>query len=103
MGSARGMTHRWVDVDRLRLHCVEAGTGPLVVLLHGFPEFWYAWRHQIPALADAGYRVVAPDLPGYNTSDKPPRVPRLPTPAAGPGRGRPDHGPGRRLGRGRRA
>jgi epoxide hydrolase 4 len=57
---------------RLRLHCVEAGTGPLVVLLHGFPEFWYAWRHQIPALADAGYRVVAPDLPGYNTSDKPP-------------------------------
>jgi hypothetical protein len=45
-----------------------------VVLLHGFPEFWYAWRHQIPALADAGYRVVAPDLPGYNTSDKPPRV-----------------------------
>jgi pimeloyl-ACP methyl ester carboxylesterase len=45
-----------------------------VVLLHGFPEFWYAWRHQLPALADAGYRVVAPDLPGYNTSDKPPRV-----------------------------
>jgi pimeloyl-ACP methyl ester carboxylesterase len=39
-----------------------------------FPEFWYAWRHQIPALADAGYRVVAPDLAGYNTSDKPPRV-----------------------------
>src|SRR5215211_71816 len=74
MGSARGMTHRWVDVGRLRLHCVEAGTGPLVVLLHGFPEFWYAWRHQLPALADAGYRVVAPDPPGYNTSDKPPRV-----------------------------
>src|SRR5215217_4691096 len=74
MGSARGMTHRWIDVGRLRLHCVEAGTGPLVVLLHGFPEFWYAWRHQLPALADAGYRVVAPDLPGYNTSDKPPRV-----------------------------
>jgi pimeloyl-ACP methyl ester carboxylesterase len=46
----------------------------LVVLLHGFPEFWYAWRHQIPALADAGYRVVAPNLRGYNTSDKPPRV-----------------------------
>ena len=68
------MTHRWVDVGGLRLHCVEAGTGPLVVLLHGFPEFWYAWRHQLPALASAGYRVVAPDLPGYNTSDKPPRV-----------------------------
>ena len=74
MGSARGMAHRWVDVQGLRLHCVEAGAGPLVVLLHGFPEFWYAWRHQIPALADAGYRVVAPDLRGYNTSDKPPRV-----------------------------
>jgi epoxide hydrolase 4 len=74
MGSARGITHRWIDVGGLRLHCVEAGAGPLVVLLHGFPEFWYAWRHQLPALADAGYRVVAPDLPGYNTSDKPPRV-----------------------------
>src|SRR5512132_1806324 len=68
------MAHRWVDVGGLRLHCVQAGAGPLVVLLHGFPEFWYAWRHQIPALADAGYRVVAPDLPGYNTSDRPRRV-----------------------------
>ena len=47
---------------------------PLVVLLHGFPGFWYAWRHQIAALANAGYRVVVPDLPGYNTSVKPPRV-----------------------------
>jgi pimeloyl-ACP methyl ester carboxylesterase len=74
MGSARGMAHRWIDIHGLRLHCVEAGTGPLVMLLHGFPEFWYAWRHQLPALADAGYRVVAPDLPGYNTSDKPPRL-----------------------------
>jgi epoxide hydrolase 4 len=62
------MAHRWVDVGGLHLHCVEAGTGPLVMLLHGFPEFWYAWRHQLPALVDAGYRVVAPDLPGYNTS-----------------------------------
>jgi epoxide hydrolase 4 len=68
------MAHRWVDVAGLRLHCVEAGAGPLVVLLHGFPEFWYAWRHQIPALAAAGFRVVAPDLRGYNASDKPPRV-----------------------------
>jgi pimeloyl-ACP methyl ester carboxylesterase len=72
--STRGMAHRWVDAGGLRLHCVEAGTGPLVLLLHGFPEFWYAWRRQIPVLADAGFRVVAPDLPGYNTSDKPPRV-----------------------------
>jgi pimeloyl-ACP methyl ester carboxylesterase len=53
---------------------VEAGSGPLVVLLHGFPEFWYSWRHQIPALAAAGYRVVAPDLRGYNLSEKPPGV-----------------------------
>ena len=52
----------------------RTGTGPLVVLLHGFPEFWYAWRHQIPVLAAAGFRVVVPDLPGYNTSDKPRRV-----------------------------
>src|SRR5829696_83120 len=72
--STRGMTHRWVDVHGLRLHCVEAGAGPLVLLLHGFPEFWYAWRHQIPALAAAGYRVVAPDMRGYNTSAKPPGV-----------------------------
>src|SRR5690348_3753826 len=52
---------------------VEAGAGPLVVLLHGFPEFWWAWRHQIVDLADAGFRVVAPDLRGYGASDKPPR------------------------------
>ena len=56
----------------IRLHYVEAGEGPLVVLLHGFPEFWYGWRHQIPALAQAGFRVVAPDMRGYNLSDKPP-------------------------------
>lgn len=54
-----------------RLHYVEEGTGPCVVLLHGFPEFWYSWRHQIPALAAAGYRAVAPDLRGYNLSHKP--------------------------------
>lgn len=63
--------HRFADLDGLRLHYVEAGSGPLVVLLHGFPEFWYSWRHQIPALAQAGFRVLAPDLRGYNLSDKP--------------------------------
>src|SRR5262249_2077021 len=52
------------------LHCVVDGAGPLVVLLHGFPECWYSWRHQIPALAPR-FRVVAPDLRGYNESDKP--------------------------------
>jgi epoxide hydrolase 4 len=62
---------RFFDVGAVRLHAVEAGDGPLVVLLHGFPEFWYSWRHQIPALAAAGLRVVAPDLRGCNLSDKP--------------------------------
>ncbi|KAA3614455.1 MAG: alpha/beta hydrolase [Planctomycetota bacterium] len=58
-------------VGSLYLHCAEAGQGPLLILLHGFPEFWYGWRHQIGPLAEAGYRVVAPDLRGYNLSDKP--------------------------------
>ena len=64
---------RWVDAGGTRLHVVEAGPddGPLVLLLHGFPEFWYGWRHQIPALARAGYRVWAPDQRGYNLSDAP--------------------------------
>jgi pimeloyl-ACP methyl ester carboxylesterase len=66
-------THREVSANGLRLHVAEAGTGPLVLLLHGFPEFWWSWRHQLADLADAGYRVVAPDLRGYGASDKPPR------------------------------
>ena len=57
-----------------RLHYVEAGQGPLVVLLHGFPEFWYGWRRQIQPLAAAGFRVVAPDLRGYNLSSRPDSV-----------------------------
>lgn len=61
----------YADLDEVRLHYVEAGEGPLVVLLHGFPELWYGWRHQIPALAEAGFRVVAPDMRGYNLSSKP--------------------------------
>ncbi len=65
------LEHRTVTTNGIRLHCVVAGRGPLVVLLHGFPEFWYSWRHQIPALAAAGFRVAAPDLRGYNDSDKP--------------------------------
>ncbi|GAA0199295.1 alpha/beta fold hydrolase [Haladaptatus pallidirubidus] len=65
------LTHDDAIVNGVRLHYVEAGEGPLVVLLHGFPEFWYSWRKQIPALTEAGYRVVAPDLRGYNASEKP--------------------------------
>lgn len=65
------VTERYADLGDIRLHVAEAGSGPLVILLHGFPEFWYCWRHQIPALAAAGYRVVAPDMRGYNRSDKP--------------------------------
>jgi epoxide hydrolase 4 len=64
-------THRHVLVNGMRLHVVEAGTGPLVVLLHGFPEFWYSWRRQLPVLAAAGFHAVAPDLRGYNESARP--------------------------------
>ena len=68
------LTHYHADLGDVRLHYVEAGEGPLVLLLHGFPQFWYQWRHQIPALVEAGFRVVAPDMRGYNLSDKPPGV-----------------------------
>jgi pimeloyl-ACP methyl ester carboxylesterase len=63
--------HRYTVVNGVRLHYVEAGIGPLVVLLHGFPDFWYSWRHQIPGLTAAGFHVIAPDLRGYNLSAKP--------------------------------
>jgi pimeloyl-ACP methyl ester carboxylesterase len=61
----------YAEIGDVRLHYVEAGEGPLVVLLHGFPEFWYGWRQQIRPLAAAGFRVVAPDTRGYNLSSKP--------------------------------
>ena len=66
-------THRDVSANGIRLHVAELGEGPLVLLLHGFPEFWWSWRHQLTALAEAGYRAVAVDLRGYGDSDKPPR------------------------------
>src|SRR5262249_51881344 len=59
------------DLGDVSLHYVELGEGPLIVLLHGFPEFWYGWRLQIKPLADAGFRVVAPDMRGYNLSSRP--------------------------------
>ncbi len=65
------VSHHYVQLDDVRLHVVEAGEGPLVVLLHGFPEFWYSWRLQIPVLVRQGFRVVAPDMRGFNLSDKP--------------------------------
>jgi epoxide hydrolase 4 len=61
----------YAEIGEQRLHYVEAGEGPLIVLLHGFPEFWYAWRRQIEPLAAAGFRVVAPDTRGVNLSSKP--------------------------------
>ncbi len=69
--SSTELRDRYAEVGDQRLHYVEAGDGPLVVLLHGFPEFWYGWREQIQPLAAAGFRVVAPDTRGYNLSSKP--------------------------------
>ncbi len=65
--------HRDISTNGTRLHVAECGSGPLVLLVHGFPEFWWSWRHQLTALAAAGYRAVACDLRGYGASDKPPR------------------------------
>src|SRR5262245_11674109 len=63
--------HRTVETNGLRMHIAEQGQGPLVVLCHGFPESWYSWRHQLPALADAGFHAVAPDMRGYGQTDRP--------------------------------
>jgi pimeloyl-ACP methyl ester carboxylesterase len=71
--------HRDISANGVRLHAAELGEGPLVLLLHGFPQFWWAWRGQLTGLAAAGFRVVAPDLRGYGASDKPPRGYDLPT------------------------
>lgn len=65
------ITHRSVATNGITLHIAEAGEGPLVLLVHGFPESWYSWRHQLPALAAAGYHAVAPDVRGYGRSDAP--------------------------------
>jgi pimeloyl-ACP methyl ester carboxylesterase len=72
--SAGDRTHRLVPSPAGRVHLVEQGDGPLVLLLHGFPESWYAWRHQLPALAAAGYRAVAVDVRGYGRSSRPAAV-----------------------------
>ena len=80
--ASESMTHtasnepnlRYVQVNGVRLRIAEMGQGPLILLVHGWPESWYSWRHQMPALAAAGFRVVAPDMRGYGHSDKPESV-----------------------------
>ncbi|MGH7265417.1 MAG: alpha/beta fold hydrolase [Candidatus Rokuibacteriota bacterium] len=66
-----GVTHRFVEANGLRIHVAEQGAGPVVLLCHGFPESWYSWRHQLPALAEAGFHAVAPDMRGYGRTDRP--------------------------------
>jgi epoxide hydrolase A/B len=63
--------HHSIETNGIRMHVAEAGDGPLVVLCHGFPESWYSWRHQLVALAEAGYHAVAPDMRGYGQTDQP--------------------------------
>lgn len=69
-----GVNFRMVETNGIKLRVAEMGTGPLVILVHGWPESWYSWRHQIPAIANAGYHVIAPDMRGYGASDKPANV-----------------------------
>ncbi|MEV6520786.1 alpha/beta hydrolase [Longispora sp. NPDC051575] len=73
-GVTAEVSHRFVQANGIRTHIAEQGEGPLVVLLHGFPETWYSWRHQFGALAAAGYHVVAPDLRGFGRTDAPEAV-----------------------------
>jgi pimeloyl-ACP methyl ester carboxylesterase len=64
-------SHRFIESNGIKLHVAELGEGPLIVLCHGFPECWYSWRHQLPALANAGYHAVAPDQRGFGETDRP--------------------------------
>jgi pimeloyl-ACP methyl ester carboxylesterase len=70
------ITHRTVECNGIRLHIAEQGSGPLVLMCHGFPESWYSWRHQMQALAAAGFHAVAPDMRGYGLSDRPAEIER---------------------------
>src|SRR5437588_5010476 len=65
------LIHRTLSTNGIRMHVAEQGTGPLVLLCHGFPESWYSWRHQLKALAAAGFRAVAPDMRGYGQTERP--------------------------------
>jgi pimeloyl-ACP methyl ester carboxylesterase len=68
---AMDISHRTIETNGISMHIAEAGSGPLLLLCHGYPESWYSWRHQLKALADAGYHAVAPDMRGYGKTDKP--------------------------------
>ncbi len=70
------ITHRTVETNGIRMHVAEQGTGPLVIMCHGFPESWYSWRHQLAALAGAGFHAVAPDMRGYGQTDAPAEIER---------------------------
>jgi epoxide hydrolase A/B len=67
----KALTHRFIETNGIRMHVAEQGDGPLVLLCHGFPELWYSWRHQLSALAAAGFHAVAPDMRGYGQTDRP--------------------------------
>ncbi|KAI0512285.1 hypothetical protein KFK09_012924 [Dendrobium nobile] len=69
-----GIEHRTVEVNGIRMHVAEKGEGPVVLFLHGFPELWYSWRHQILFLAARGFRAVAPDLRGFGDTEAPPDI-----------------------------
>ncbi|MBC7982600.1 MAG: alpha/beta hydrolase [Candidatus Obscuribacterales bacterium] len=68
---AHSIQHRTLDVNGIKMHLAELGAGPLVILCHGWPELWYSWRHQLPAIAALGFRVVAPDMRGFGDTEAP--------------------------------
>jgi pimeloyl-ACP methyl ester carboxylesterase len=70
------LTHRTIEANGIRIHIAEQGSGPLVLLCHGFPESWYSWRHQLQALALAGFHAVAPDMRGYGDTGRPAEIER---------------------------
>jgi pimeloyl-ACP methyl ester carboxylesterase len=65
------LTHRFINTNGILMHIAQQGSGPLVILCHGFLESWYSWRHQLTALSEAGYHVLAPDQRGYGQADRP--------------------------------
>src|SRR5687767_8554086 len=71
MADTGSVTHRTVKTNGINMHVAEMGEGEPVIFAHGFPELWYSWRHQLPAVAAAGYHAVAPDQRGYGRTDRP--------------------------------